>query len=62
MNKENHAEVYEGKVLEFRRDCQVSPDLAIGIRGTGTYTFVPRKRKTRVTQIPQSTTDGGDAA
>lgn len=62
MNEQHHAEVYEGKVLEFRRDRRVSPDLAIGIRGTGTYAFVPRKRKTRITQIPQSTTDGGDAA
>lgn len=62
MNTEDNAEVYEGKVLQFRKDKRVSEDLAIGIRGVGTYSYLPRKRKTRVTTIPGTPTDGGDAA
>lgn len=62
MNSEKHDEVYEGKVLQFRKDKRVSEDMAIGIRGVGTYSYLPRNRKTRVTPVPSVPTDGGDAA
>lgn len=62
MNDQSNAEIYEGKVLEFRRDRRVSEDFAVGIRGVGTYSQLPRKRKTKVSPIPSTPTDGGDAA
>lgn len=49
--------VYEGKVLKFRRDKRATDTLAIG---RGTYRFVPRTRAPMVPPVPR--TDGGDAA
>lgn len=51
--------VYEGKVLEFRRDQRISEDFATG--SAGTYHFHP-KRKTKVSSVPHNTPTGDDAA
>ena len=48
--------IYEGKVLEFRRDSRRTDSLAIG---NGTYRFLPRKGINETNPIPPN---GGEAA